>query len=103
MKKTILTSIMICIISLSFAQQDNKEKYKDYTACTECLEKWTNSNGNTNTGSGILNRTNNGNHPVASQMSQEVKRNVSMVVGIFVAAVAAVIYVKTTQVATGIQ
>ncbi len=40
MKKLILLITLVSITSLSIAQQEN-EKYKDFTACAECFDGWT--------------------------------------------------------------
>ncbi|SRR3972149_4290139 len=110
MKKEILILSIICISTFCFAQknirEDNKKTYESYTASPESAENWRSSSSY---GNGISqpifrNKSNNQvSNKVAGPITQEVKRNIGMVVGIFMTAIAGVIYVKTTKAAGAIQ
>ena len=104
MKKPILILILVSLSLFSFAQQDNKEKYKDYRACTECFYQWSSASGYN--GSNSTFRTNNNSsqvHPIAGQATQETKRIITTVVGVFVTAISFLIYAKTQKAANGIK
>lgn len=104
MKKLILTLTLVSLSLLSFAQQDNKEKYKDYRACTECFDQWSSASGYDGSNSTFRTNSNNSQaHPVSSQATQELKKIIATVVGVFVTAISFLIYAKTQKAANGIQ
>jgi len=94
MKKLILIIILLSISSLAVAQQSNKEKYKDYKACTECFDKWGKSSGYDGVSKPFFNKGN--------EAKSQGKRIVTTVVGIFVAAISIVIYAKANKTANEI-
>lgn len=107
MKKSILIISMLIIVSMSFSQEDNKEKYKDYKACTECFDKWDKSSYRSdynNNSSNPMSGTNKApRNRETGILAQELRRNIAMVFGVFLTTVSAVIYIKSTKAAGAIQ
>lgn len=79
---------------MSVAQQTNKEKYKDYKSCTECFDKFGKSSGYDSSNSQpLFNKSN---------ATNQGKRIVSVIGGIFVSAISLVIYSKANQAANAV-
>ena len=104
MKKLILILTLVSLSLFSFAQQDNKDKYKDYRACTECFDQWSSASGYDGSTSSFRSNNNSSQaHPIAGQATQETKKIIATVVGVFVTAISFLIYAKTQKAANGIQ
>ena len=82
--------------SLACAQQNNKEKYKDYRACSDCFDKWNNSSANN--GTQPINLFRGTSREAKSQTAKVIK----VIGGIFIAAITLSIYAKANKTANEI-
>jgi hypothetical protein len=92
--KLFLIIILFGLSSLACAQQNNKEKYKDYRACSECFDKWSNSYANSN-GTQPINLFKGAGIEAKSQTSKVIR----VIGGIFITAITLSIYAKANRTA----
>lgn len=104
MKKSILTLVLLTISICVYSQQDLKEKYKDYKACTDCADQWNTYNASLGNSITLFKTSSS---PRSNQVGREAKRQfgtvVTTVVGIFISAIAISVYAKANKAAYGVQ
>ena len=104
MKKSILTLVLLVISICTYSQQDVKDKYKDYTACTDCADQWNKYNASLGNSINLFKTSSSSR---SNQIGREAKRQVgtvvTTVVGIFISAIALSVYAKANKAAYGVQ